>query len=871
MPLTLAQKIILFIEKYLIIPEGDLVGQPVRLSQFQKDFLIDVFDNPHGTKKAIFSIARKNAKCLALDTPIPTPSGWVQMRDIVEGSQVYGADGLPVTVLAVSDVYLNKPCYRVGFSDGSFITATDDHLWTTKHKFRPWQKGGKNLKNGANRKPVIDNVTTEQIFNSLSVERVDSATEWNHSVPVSPQLVSAAVDLPCPPYLLGYWLGDGTTKNTSITCGEQDLNDFISRLNNLGIAATVHSNKTSAPTVKPDKTGRDYIRSAGVIDNKHIPELYFNSGTGQRWALLQGLMDSDGSVHQHAGQTTARCSYATTIETLANGVWRLAKSLGLKATITSYQAKLYGVNKKRCYRVSFPATIDQPVFSYERKQKLLPSALGNRSKSIQIISCEKIDPVPTKCIMVDSPDSLYLCGHGCIPTHNTALIAFIVIVFLVGPMAKRNSRIASGALALKQAAEVFNLASKCVNLSPKIRDLIHINPSAKKMTGLLMGTEYAALSAEAKIAHGNSLRVVIIDEPGQIDGPTAEFFHVLTTSQAAYKDAITFYIGTQASKDSDFFSLLIDDARKNKPPRTVCHVHEAPKDCEIMDESAWYLANPALGLFRSMDDMREQAEEAARMPSKANMFRNLCLNQRVSTVSTFIPVDAWKRCCVNYGIPDGSKVYGGLDLSKRTDLCSFSLACEVDGQTHVETWFFAPEVGVDERSHRDMVRYDLWAADGYLILTPGATVDYDFVVATIMQIMSDRGFAFEKLGCDPWRFDVFKSSVDRAEIELPLVKIGQGYKYMSPAIEKVEELFLGDKLKHLENPVQTMCAANAITTKNATGFRMLDKSKTTGRMDGIVAMTIAIAAGLDSTKVEEKEQDMSDYISDPIIGTRKNV
>jgi phage terminase large subunit-like protein len=272
-----------------------------------------------------------------------------------------------------------------------------------------------------------------------------------------------------------------------------------------------------------------------------------------------------------------------------------------------------------------------------------------------------------------------------------------------------------------------------------------------------------------------------------------------------------------------------------------------------------------------MDDMREQAEEAARMPSKANMFRNLCLNQRVSTVSPFIPVDAWKKCCVNYGIPDGSNVYGGLDLSKRTDLCSFSLACDVDGQTHVETWFFAPEVGVDERSHRDMVRYDLWAADGYLILTPGATVDYDFVVVTIMQIMSDRGFTFKKLGCDPWRFDVFKSSVDRAEVEFPLVKIGQGYKYMSPAIEKVEELFLGDKLKHLENPVQTMCAANAITTKNATGFRMLDKSKTTGRMDGIVAMTIAIAAGLDSTKVEEKEQDMSDYISDPIIGTRKNV
>lgn len=453
---------------------------------------------------------------------------------------------------------------------------------------------------------------------------------------------------------------------------------------------------------------------------------------------------------------------------------------------------------------------------------------------------------------------------------KTALIAFIVIAFLVGPIAKRNSRIASGALALKQAAEVFKLAKGCVELSPKIRDLIHIHPSGKMLTGKLMGTTYSALSAEAKTAHGNSLRVVIIDEPGQVIGPTSEFFKVLTTSQAAYRDAITFYIGTQASTDADFFSLLIDDALKNKPLKTVCHLHTAPKDCEIMDEAAWYAANPALGKFRSMEDMREQAEIAARMPSEANMFRNLNLNQRVSIFSPMIPVDYWKMCQGQEVIPPGVGVYVGLDLSQKTDLTSATITAVIDDVLYAETYFWAPQDGVAERSKRDRVDYQLWADQGYLFLTPGSTVDYEYVAEQLAGLIGDRELIL--LGFDRWRIDSFKKACEHQGIVFEMVPVIQGPKTLSPAIEDLEGRFMGltadgrRKFQQLENPVQTMCAANVTAVKDASGMRKPDKSKSTGRIDGIVSLLNAIAARLSTVKTEEKH-DFSNY--KPIIIRRK--
>jgi phage terminase large subunit-like protein len=432
---------------------------------------------------------------------------------------------------------------------------------------------------------------------------------------------------------------------------------------------------------------------------------------------------------------------------------------------------------------------------------------------------------------------------------KTGTIAFILLIHLVGPEAKQNSRIVSGAMSRDQAAEVYNLASKCVMLSEKLSSIIKIIPSGKKLIGLPLSVEYQAISAEGKTAHGKSPILAILDEVGQISGPQSDFVDAITTAQGAYDNPLLIYISTQAANDADLFSVLIDDSRNNKPPKTVCHVYAADQEADPLDESGWYKANPALGLFRSLTDMRKQAEKAARMPSFENTFRNLNLNQRVSVVSPFVSRSVWME---NIGqiIGDGDIWYGGLDLSARTDLTAFTLISEnSEGKIDVEQYFWTPEVGLLDRQKVDRQPYGVWVKQGFLRTTPGATVDYEFVAQEISEIIGARHV--EKLAFDRWRIDVFKSACTRLGINLPLVPFGQGYKDMSPAIDAFEALLLNSKINHGAHPVLTMCAANAVITKDPADNRKLDKHKATGRVDGMVSLTMAI--GVLNSEAEEQE------------------
>ena len=219
---------------------------------------------------------------------------------------------------------------------------------------------------------------------------------------------------------------------------------------------------------------------------------------------------------------------------------------------------------------------------------------------------------------------------------KTGLIAGILLVHLVGPEAVLNSQIVSGAMSREQAGIVFNLAVKMINLNPDLQALVHVNPSGKRLIGTPLNVEYRALAAEGKTTHGLSPILAILDEVGQIRGPQSDFVDAITTAQGAHDAPLLIAISTQAAQDSDMFSLWLDDAERSKDPHIVSHVYSAPKDCSLIDPVAWRAANPALGTFRSLPDLEKQAEKANRMPASENTFRNLCLNQRVSTVSVFV-------------------------------------------------------------------------------------------------------------------------------------------------------------------------------------------------------------------------------------------
>jgi phage terminase large subunit-like protein len=425
---------------------------------------------------------------------------------------------------------------------------------------------------------------------------------------------------------------------------------------------------------------------------------------------------------------------------------------------------------------------------------------------------------------------------------KTALIAALLLVFVVGPESQLNSQIVSGAMEREQAALIMNYAAKIVELSPTLTRLVRTVSSRKRIFGLARLVEFRALAAVGKSTHGISPLVAILDEIGQIKGPKSLFVDAVLTAQGAYDDALLIVISTQAADDADLLSTWIDSARENPNPHTVCHVYEAPKDCALDDEAAWKAANPGLGTFRSLSDMRKLAEKAKQLPSFASSFRNLNLNQRVETQDPFAPRDVWDKGARALVPHDGiAPVYGGLDLSAIADLTAWVSIWYAGGQWNVAASFWTPEVGVAEREARDKVPYSRWIKEGYLLTTPGATVDYDFVAAEILEMTQDMNL--KAIAFDRWRIESFKAALARRDAPPSFVELmrpfGQGFQSMAPALDTLETHLSNGLLAHAGNPVLKMCAANAIALRDPSGNRKLDKSRKIGRIDGMVALAMA--------------------------------
>jgi phage terminase large subunit-like protein len=465
----------------------------------------------------------------------------------------------------------------------------------------------------------------------------------------------------------------------------------------------------------------------------------------------------------------------------------------------------------------------------------------------------KLDPFQKRFILdvYDNPAGTRL-GILSIARKNgkSALIAAIMLAHLVGPEARQNSQIVSGARSRKQAAIVYNLAAKMVALSEDLRKIVRPIPSSKTLTGLTMGTEYQALAAEAGTAHGLSPVLAIHDEMGQVRGEFDAFIEAIETAQGAYDDALQIVISTQAPSDADMLSIKIDDAERSKDPTVVSHVYSAPKDADLTDPKAWAAANPALGSFRSVVEITNKASEAARMPSVENTFRNLYLNQRVTRFTPFVSPSVWASCAAEidetafYRAP----VYGGLDLSRTTDLTALVLVCEVDGVWHVKPVFWTPEATLVDRSRRDRAPYDAWVRDGFMQATPGPAVEYGFVARDIAELTA--GMDVRKIGFDRHRMDILKGELDRIGVELPFEPFGQGFVSMAPAIDTAEVKFLQGQVRHGGHPVLSMCAANSVVTLDPAGNRKLDKAKSTGRIDGMVSLIMAMGVAAQSEETE---------------------
>lgn len=332
-------------------------------------------------------------KGLALDTPIPTPGGWTTMGAVAVGDRVFDAYGSQCSVVAKSEVK-RIGTYVVRFDDGSEIVCDREHIW--------WTRKAKQKRMQAR--------SIEMIRETLRYGNGQAA----HVVP-SPGPLALVDDpyLPVEPYLLGTWLGNGD-RSGGVICSMPDLFREIEAAGHILGKCSVdkRGNKAVRYTVQGLTTN---LRAANLLGHKAIPARYLRAGLAQREALLQGLMDTDGSWN--IARRTA--VFSSVDKALAVQVVELLASLGQRPHLAEYQGHGFGKDVT-AYAVEF-TPVDLMPFRLERKssQALASAKNTTRARRRLIVSVEPGPDVETACIAVDSDTSTYLCGDRMIPTHNT--------------------------------------------------------------------------------------------------------------------------------------------------------------------------------------------------------------------------------------------------------------------------------------------------------------------------------------------------------------------------------------------------------------------------------------------------------------------
>ena len=437
---------------------------------------------------------------------------------------------------------------------------------------------------------------------------------------------------------------------------------------------------------------------------------------------------------------------------------------------------------------------------------------------------------------------------------KTTLAAFLLLLHTCGPEAQPNSQLNSAAQSKDQAAILFKLAAKIVRMSPDLNSVIVIRDTVKELACPELGTLYKALSADASTAYGLSPVFIVHDELGQVRGPRSELYDALETAVGAHEAPLSVIISTQAPTDADLLSVLIDDAKAGNDPRVVLSLYTADLGGDPFDEATIRQANPAFGDFLNAKEVLSMAEDARRMPSRENEYRNLILNQRIDVNSPFISRALWQANGGAVSDWEDAVVYAGLDLSSTSDLTAFVPIAWVDDAWEVKPTFWLPAEGLAEKSRTDREPWDQFAAAGKLETTPGRAIEYEYVAHWIFRFFRDhkvRKIAFDRWNMKhlkPW---LLKAGFTEAQLEDVFVDFGQGFQSMSPALRDLESALLAGKVRHGNHPVMERCAANAVVTMDPAGNRKLNKAKAAGRIDGMVALTMAF--GVAPAVAEERK------------------
>ncbi len=412
----------------LVQPNGPRAGQPFIPTDRQIEFLLHFYALTHkGSfvyRQGIRRLSKGSGKAVSLLTPILTPGGWRKFGDLRPGDYVFHPSGKPTMVTKTHPID-QWDTWEVELSDGTVETFTGEHLFTVEEFVGKSKRVRRTLdvRTMAREGLVFDRPLTK------GSTKATKAGVGKFALPETEPLEFPERDLPVDPWVLGYWLGDGTTGHGEATADVDDIPHIRERLRAAGYDIGGIWEK------KEGGRGRKFsilgligdLRKAGVLNEKHVPDAYLHSSVEQRRALIQGLMDSDGYVDKKGS-----AEYCQARKQIADGMAFLLRSMGVKVNVRESEAKLYGRVTGPRYRLTFKPYKHQNLVTLPRRAERVQE---QRRKPIPrvIKDVRQVAPVDARCISVAAEDGLYLVGETMVVTHNSPFAAALCLFELLGP------------------------------------------------------------------------------------------------------------------------------------------------------------------------------------------------------------------------------------------------------------------------------------------------------------------------------------------------------------------------------------------------------------------------------------------------------
>lgn len=742
----------------------------------------------------------------------------------------------------------------------------------------------------------VDNITrirtTGEIFKSLTY---GARHDLNHSMLMPKPLVCKEVELPISPYLFGSWLGDGNSHEFTISCGEQDVESFKGEILKEGFCFTQRRDRTAwrlfvrtlingeIVTDLNDSRSLNYIlKQLNVYKNKHIPEIYLRSSFEQRLALLQGLMDTDGTVDSK-GKVF---QFVTILKDFAEDFCELVSSMGIKYSLIEKKMRCNGVDVKgTCYSIQFNVfRCELPVFRLQRKldrmRELADTNIAPRSKTVQIVSCERVESVPVRCITVDSPSHLYLFGRTMLPTHNSFSSAGIGL-YMAFADGENGAECYCAATTEAQAGMVFAPAWSMVHMDNDLKEAFGLTLAGtiRNPTSIYRADDLSRMEPIIGTPKdGSSPNCGICDELHE--HPSRALYDSLDTGMGARSAPLLIAITTAGINISSFCYELELEAIQIlegtlEKENVFVMIFGIDVDDDWRDFEVWRKANPNLGVSINEEYLLGKYQDAMTNLSQRAILLTKHCNVWANAGAMWCDMNKWNE----NARPDikieqflGKKATIAIDLASKIDIVAVEIMFELEDMQYKicprcgeqvlwenETYicsknnaeggcswqrksskrtmtfskFYLPESTVLKKENN---HYQLWTNEGLLTVTEGERTDFQKVEEDLQELC--KLFIVSEIVFDPKEAAYLIQNIQKW-FGGECIECNQSPAMLSEPMKECEAMIVDGCFLHDGNKVLTWMFGNVIRRQGKSGgnvkYAYPSKQSEGLKIDGAVA------------------------------------